>query len=298
MGEEPGVVGRTVSQPMARETVEYSYCLSEPASVQLSDYSPGHHAGLKREQGADLLQQVGDELEALQELLYAAGKHSLLVVLQGLDAGGKDGTVRSVMGFVNPQGVQVSSFKVPTEEEQRHDFLWRVHQRVPARGIVGVFNRSHYEDVLVARVHKLVPEAIWRKRYDAINDFEALLAENGTLIAKFFLHISKDEQRERLLAREADPGKAWKLNVGDWKERAYWDAYQAAYEEALSRCSTPHAPWFVVPANHKWYRNLAVAEALAKRLRPHVSSWREELDSRGAEERKQLEALRDSGEIS
>lgn len=282
---------------MARDKLEYSHRLDRPGPVSLADLPPGEHAGLKKEKGEVLLAALGLELEQLQELLYAAGKQSLLVVLQGLDAAGKDGTIRSVMGFINPQGCQVSSFKVPTEEELRHDFLWRIHRNTPGRGIVGVFNRSHYEDVLVARVHELVPEKVWRKRYDAINDFEELLAENGTLIAKFFLHISQDEQRDRLLAREEDAAKAWKLSVSDWKERRYWDAYQAAYAEALSRCSAPHAPWFVIPANHKWFRNLAVAEALVTLMRPHLAEWREALDRRGAEEHQSLETLRKSGDI-
>jgi PPK2 family polyphosphate:nucleotide phosphotransferase len=204
-----------------------------------------------------------DRLTELQDRLWAEAKRSVLVVLQGIDAAGKDGTIRKVMSAFNPQGCPVSSFKVPSAEELAHDYLWRIHKRVPARGEVGIFNRSHYEDVLIVRVHELVPEAVWRPRYEQIVAFEDHLVANGTTIVKFFLSIDRDEQRERFQARYDDPTKRWKFSMGDLDERRHWDAYQAAFEEALTRTSTEHAPWYVIPANRKWFRDLAVATILA-----------------------------------
>jgi PPK2 family polyphosphate:nucleotide phosphotransferase len=235
--------------------------------VRLADYDPGYTAGYtsKAETKAEL-KRNGKRLQKLQEVLWAEGKYSLLIVLQALDAGGKDGTIRHVMHGVNPQGCQVTSFKVPTEEELDHDYLWRVHKATPRRGYIGIFNRSHYEDVLVVRVHNLVPEAVWQQRYDQINQFEKLLADSGTIILKFFLYISKEEQKERFEARLRDPRKNWKFSTGDVKERGYWDDYMRAYEDALSRCSTRWAPWHVIPADHKWYRNLAVSQAIVEAL--------------------------------
>jgi len=188
-------------------------------------------------------------------------------VLQGIDAGGKDGTIRHVMSGLNPQGVTVTSFKVPEGEEKRHDYLWRVHRAVPEWGDIGIFNRSHYEDVLVVRVHELVPKSVWSKRYDQINDFERMLSENGVRILKFFLLIGKDEQAKRFAARLDDPTKNWKFSAGDTKERKFWDDYMQAYEDAINKCSTPAAPWYVIPANHKWFRNLAVAQILRDEMR-------------------------------
>jgi len=199
-------------------------------------------------------------------VLYAERRHAVLVVLQGMDTSGKDGTVKHVMSGVNPSGCEVVPFKVPTEEEAEHDFLWRAHRAAPRRGHITIFNRSHYEDVLVPRVHRTVPRAILRRRYEQINDFERILAENDTLIVKFFLHISKGEQRRRLAERLADPDKAWKFSANDLKERALWERYLTAYEKLLARCSTPHAPWYVIPADHKWHRNLAVASRLVDAL--------------------------------
>jgi PPK2 family polyphosphate:nucleotide phosphotransferase len=205
-------------------------------------------------------------LSDLQDRLWAEGKHAVLVVLQGMDGSGKDGTIRNVMGAFNPQGCPVSAFKVPTPIELAHDYLWRVHQRVPARGEIGVFNRSHYEDVLIVRVESLVPEEVWSRRYDEINAFEQTLAASGTAIVKFFLHIDRDEQRQRFEARIADSAKRWKFRLADLDVRRGWDDYMAAYEDALSRCSTDDAPWYVIPANRKWFRNIAVAEILADTL--------------------------------
>ena len=235
--------------------------------VNLADYDPGFSAGYQRKKDTKAeLKENTERLQELQRVMWAEGKHALLIVLQALDAGGKDGTIRHVMRGVNPQGCQVTSFKVPTEEELDHDYLWRIHKATPRRGYIGIFNRSHYEDVLVVRVHNLVPEEMWRQRYEQINHFEKLLADNGTTILKFFLYISKAEQKERFEARLRDPAKNWKFSMGDVKERGYWDDYMRAYEEALSRCSTPWAPWYVIPANHKWYRNLAISNIIVETL--------------------------------
>lgn len=208
-----------------------------------------------------------EEMSLLQERLYAEGRQSLLLVLQAMDTGGKDGTIKHVMRGLNPAGVSVRSFKQPTAEELAHDFLWRVHQRVPRRGQIGVFNRSHYEDVLVVRVRNLAPESVWRPRYDHINHFEHLLAETGTRILKFFLYISKEEQMERLQSRLDDPSKHWKFDTGDIDDRLRWNDYIEAYEEMLLRCSTEAAPWYVIPADRKWHRNLMVAEIVTATLR-------------------------------
>lgn len=211
--------------------------------------------------------QLREELIELQRRHYAANKDKLLVVFQAMDAGGKDSTIRRVLRGVNPQGVRVTSFKVPSKEELAHDFLWRVHKEVPARGMIGVFNRSHYEDVLVVRVHNLVPEAIWRSRYEQINYFEKMLSETGTVLLKFYLHISKEEQRERFQSRIDDPSKNWKFSFDDLEKRKLWDAYMAAYQEMLNRTTSAWAPWYVIPADQKWYRDLAVNRVIVSTLR-------------------------------
>lgn len=220
-----------------------------------------------REEVAQRLAELQQELTQLQELLYAENKHSLLIVLQAMDTGGKDGTIKHVMGIVNPQGCEVTSFKVPSPEESERDFLWRIHKATPARGNIGIFNRSHYEDVLVVRVHQLVPEKTWRARYAQINDFEKMLTANGTVILKLFLHISKDEQKKRLLERLEDPAKRWKFSEADVRERRYWDDYVRAYEDVFEECSTEWAPWYIISADRKWYRNLVVAEIVVNTLR-------------------------------
>ena len=258
-------------------------------AVNLSDYDPGDTQGITRAAAAERLAALAAEFAEAQDLLYGAAHRSLLIVLQGMDTSGKDGTITHVMAPINPQGCSVVAFKAPSPAELAHDFLWRIHPHVPAKGMIGIFNRSHYEDVLIARVHNLVPKVVWRKRYDLINQFERHLTENDTIIVKFFLHISKEEQEERLLAREADPTKAWKLAIEDWRERDYWDDYTAAYEDALGKCSTEYAPWFIVPANRKWYRNLVITEAILDAVRPHVTAWRAALEERG---KVQVEALR------
>jgi PPK2 family polyphosphate:nucleotide phosphotransferase len=212
------------------------------------------------------LQDLSERLRALQQRFWAENRRKVLVVLQGMDTSGKDGTISHVFLGVNPLGVKVAAFKAPSQEELAHDFLWRVHPKVPAAGEIAIFNRSHYEAVLVERVHELVPRKVWKARYAQINDFERLLAETGTTVLKFFLHIDRDEQRKRLQERLEDPEKSWKFRPDDLIDRKRWDDFMAAYEEALNRTSTAFAPWYVVPANKKWYRNLAIATALVHTL--------------------------------
>jgi PPK2 family polyphosphate:nucleotide phosphotransferase len=215
---------------------------------------------------AQELASTGERLAALQEALFAEGGRSVLLILQGMDTSGKGGTIKHVCGQVNPQGLRIASFKKPTPAERRHHFLWRISRQLPGPGLIGVFDRSHYEDVLVARVDEIVPPSVWEGRYDEINKFEAELTASGTTLVKCFLHISADEQRERLIARLKNPAKHWKYNPADLDARARWDDYQLAYADALTRCSTPAAPWYVVPANRKWYRNWAVGQLLLETL--------------------------------
>jgi PPK2 family polyphosphate:nucleotide phosphotransferase len=243
------------------------FLVTPGSQVRLADYDPGFTGDYanKSSTKAERKRYV-KRLRDLQEVLWAEGKHSLLIVLQATDAGGKDGTIKHVFRGVNPQGCRVTSFKVPTEEELDHDFLWRVHKAVPRRGQIGIFNRSHYEDVLVVRVEALAPEEVWRQHYEQINHFEKLLADAGTTILKFFLHISREEQKERFEERLEDPTKSWKFSRGDLEKRQRWDDYVLAYEEALSRCSTPSAPWHIIPADHKWYRNLVISQIIVEAL--------------------------------
>lgn len=245
------------------------YRVKPGSKVKLAEVDPGEQRGFSGDKaaGKELLLKLNKELEALQEVLYAEHRQKVLVVLQAMDTGGKDGVIRNVFEGVNPQGVKVANFKVPTAEELDHDYLWRVHKQTPGKGEIVIFNRSHYEDVLVVRVHGLVPKEVWKRRYAQINAFERLLAEEGTTIFKFYLHISKEEQRQRLQSRLDDPSKHWKFNVGDLKERDLWDEYMKAYEAVLERTSTNYAPWYVVPADRKWYRDLVVAAILIQGLR-------------------------------
>lgn len=244
------------------------YRIEPGQKLHLGKIDPGETSRFDgdKKAGEAALLKLNKKLEALQELLYAEQKRKVLVVLQAMDTGGKDGVIRHVFEGVNPQGVRVASFKVPTPLELAHDYLWRIHQQAPAKGEIVIFNRSHYEDVLVVRVHQFVPREVWSRRYEQIAAFEQMLAGEGTTILKFFLHIDKKEQKERLEARRDDPEKRWKFNVGDLKERELWDDYQHAYEEAISRTSTEYAPWYVVPANKKWYRNLVVASIIVNKL--------------------------------
>lgn len=269
----------------------YAHTAPPGERVRLADYDPDDTAGLTREEAEARLEALDAELAELQELLFSAGQQSALLLLQGLDTSGKDGTIKRVLREVNPAGCHVASFKVPSADELAHDFLWRIHAQVPARGILGVFNRSHYEDVVVVRVHDLVPEAVWRERYGQINAFERLLTDTGTILVKCYLHLSKAEQEERLLAREQDVTKAWKLSARDWIERRSWDDYRAAYDDALTECNTARAPWHIIPADKKWFRNLAVAQLLGDALRPHKAAWLAHLDAVG---RRELAAIREA----
>jgi PPK2 family polyphosphate:nucleotide phosphotransferase len=234
---------------------------------RLKKVDPDWHGKHEDEEAAkkDLADNVA-RLTGLQELLYAERKHALLIVLQGIDAAGKDGTCWHVMTAMNPQGTTVTGFKQPTPDELAHDFLWRVHPHTPAKGQVAVFNRSHYEDVLVVRVHDLVPKKVWSARYDLINDFERMLVDGGTTVLKFFLYISADEQLARFKERLDDPAKTWKISDSDYTERARWEDYMKAYQDMLEKCSTKHAPWYVIPSNHKWFRNLAISSIVAETL--------------------------------
>lgn len=237
----------------------------EPGSkVRLGKIDPSYKgAHASHEAATAEIDAAVERMDRLQYLLFADGRQSLLVVLQALDAGGKDGVIRHLFSGMNPQGTSVASFKEPSQTELAHDFLWRVHARAPARGEVVVFNRSHYEDVLVVRVHELVPRAVWSGRYALINGFEKMLAENGTRILKFYLHISAEEQLARFKERLDDPARRWKISESDYAERELWPKYVEAYEEAIERTSTAEAPWFIIPANHKWFRNLAISEIVA-----------------------------------
>lgn len=288
--------GEQLSLRSNLKTIMYAKRLDEPTKIKLSDVATDANGGLSKEQGEARLAELRDELAELQELCYGAGQNGVLIVLQGRDTSGKDGTLKTIAGAMNPVGVGIASFKVPTERELAHDFLWRIHAETPERGRVTFFNRSHYEDVLVVRVHGYAPEKVWRRRYDHINAFEELLHDAGVIVVKFYLHISKHEQEKRLLAREQTPEKAWKLSPTDWTERELWSDYTAAYEDALGKCATKHAPWYVVPADHKWFRNLAIAEALVETLRPHKKAWSEELEQRGEKQKAAIEAQRAAGD--
>ncbi|HEY1271305.1 MAG TPA: polyphosphate kinase 2 family protein [Terriglobales bacterium] len=244
-----------------------SYLIPPDKKIKISDHAADDTGKFKSKAHANtVLAKHQQKLFELQELMYAEGKHSLLVVLQGMDAAGKDGTIRHIFSGVNPQGCQVTSFKQPSVEELRHDYLWRVHRAAPPAGMIGIFNRSHYEEVLVVRVHGNLGKDDLRNRYEAINNFEKLLADNGTTILKFFLHISRDEQKERLQERLDHPQKYWKVNPDDLKERALWDQYQDAYQDVLRHCSSSYAPWYVIPSDHKWFRNVIISQILVETL--------------------------------
>lgn len=244
------------------------YLVKPETNIKLSKWDPNDTGDFKggKEEGLVKLEKLNAKLEVLQELLYAEHKHKVLVILQAMDTGGKDGAIRRVFDRVNPAGVRVASFKTPTPEELDHDYLWRIHKQVPGRGELVVFNRSHYEDVLVVRVHNIVPPEVWSKRFEQINEFERNLAENGTTILKFYLHIDLDEQKERLQARLDDPTKHWKFRLGDLEERKLWPDYMKAFEDVLSKTSTEYAPWYIVPANRKWFRDLVISSVLVDTL--------------------------------
>jgi len=249
-------------------TSNSQHCLEPGQPIQLAKIpTEGKQYYPDRQMAENEFRLLRDELVELQRRLYAENKHNLLVVLQAMDAGGKDGTIRRVFRGVNPQGVRVASFKAPSKKELAHDFLWRVHKEVPAKGMIGVFNRSQYEDVLIVRVDDLLPEEVWRPRYEMINDFERLLVGSGTSIIKIYLHISKEEQRDRFQARLDDHRKNWKFSLEDLEKRKQWDEYMIAYEEMLFKTTTKWAPWHVIPSDQKWYRNLAVVQLLVNKLR-------------------------------
>jgi len=264
-----------------------NYRVLPESQIDLSKFETRYQGEISKKDGKASLKEYSKTLRDLQELLFAEHQQKILIVLQGIDTSGKDSTIRHVFGKVNPQGTKVANFKVPTSRELDHDYLWRVHPHTPGKGEVVIFNRSHYEDVLVVRVHQLVPQEVWEKRYDHINAFEKLLADEGTTILKFFLYISKQEQAERFLARLDRPHKRWKFNPDDLKERDYWEDYRAAFEDMLSRTSTDVAPWYVVPSDRKWYRNLVVASVIVEKLQslnmqspaevPDIDSYRAQL---------------------
>jgi PPK2 family polyphosphate:nucleotide phosphotransferase len=259
-----------------------SFKVSSENPIHLRDFDPAHCLDFKK--GKNLTKLLEDNREAMAQLqynLYAESKRSLLIVLQGIDAAGKDGTIRKVFTAFNPQGCPVTSFKAPSKRELAHDYLWRVHQAVPGKGSVGIFNRSHYEDVLIVRVQKFVSEAVWSKRYDEINQFEQMLSNNGTRVLKFFLYIDPEEQKERFQARLDDPTRNWKFSKGDLDQRKLWDDYIAAYQDMLDKCSTEHAPWYVIPGNRKWFRNALVSQVVRETLEdmnPQLPAAEEGLD--------------------
>lgn len=234
--------------------------------IKLKDYDPNFHETYNKETAVAITDHLQEKMRELQERLYAQSSQSLLIVLQAMDTAGKDGAIEKVFEGINPQGVRVAAFKAPTLVELMHDFLWRVHAQIPPKGYIGIFNRSHYEDVLIVRVNNLVARKVWEKRYDHINNFERLLADNGTRILKFYLHISKDEQKKRLQSRLDNPDKNWKFSIADLPVREQWDDYMAAYEAALTRCNTDFAPWYIVPANRKWYRDLFITRVIVATL--------------------------------
>src|SRR5438128_9005843 len=241
--------------------------------IRLKDFNPDFHEGLDKDETRQKTERFCQRIGELQQVLHAEAAQALLIVLQGMDTSGKDGAIRRVLDFVNPAGIEVANFKAPSAEELAHDFLWRVHQVVPRYGNIGVFNRSHYEDVLIVRVMKLQPVGVWRARYEQINSFEKHIVANGIVLLKFILHTSRDEQGERLRARIADPLKNWKFQPEDLKMRAHWTKFQKAYEDAINYCSTHYAPWHVIPANRKWYRDYVVAKTIVKTLEAMKLKW-------------------------
>jgi PPK2 family polyphosphate:nucleotide phosphotransferase len=247
--------------------LESPYLVTPGSKLKLSEFSPDDTGSFsKKDQAVEETQKLIEKLADLQNVLYAESKHAVLVVLQAIDAGGKDGTIRHVFSGINPQGCNVTSFKTPTDLEKAHDFLWRVHAQVPRKGMMGIFNRSHYESVLVERVKNLTPKSVWSQRYEHINAFEKMLSDEGVTILKFFLHISKKEQKHRMMARIDQQSKNWKFNPDDLADRELWDSYMEAYQDAMRRCSTKHAPWYIVPADHKWFRNWLVVDVLVRTL--------------------------------
>jgi PPK2 family polyphosphate:nucleotide phosphotransferase len=271
---------------------KYVQLVDGDQKFQLEKVSPDETWGLEKDEAKKHIAAIDDEFRELADLLAYAASHSLLVVIQGRDAAGKDGCVRHLLSVSNVQTVRVMAFKVPSQEELNHDFLWRIHRQTPGKGELVIFNRSHYEDVVAARIHNLVPPAVWKARYDHINAFEQNLCDANTIIVKFFLHVGKDEQEQRLLDRERDPRKFWKLNPSDWTEREKWDEGTEAYNDAINRCSSPARPWHVVPANRKWFRDVAVLQTLVTHLRPYRELWLQELQAIGLKAKAEIRKAR------
>jgi PPK2 family polyphosphate:nucleotide phosphotransferase len=277
---------------MAKSSAPLAIAIDGKKKVDLDDLPTDQTGGMKKEEGLVRLEKLGSELAELTNLLAYAGEHALLVVVQGRDASGKDGTIRKVLSFANVLSSKIHPFKVPTEEERAHDFLWRVHKTCPRKGEIALFNRSHYEDVIAVRVHDLVPKEVWEPRYQQINHFEETLVANGTILVKFVLHVSQAEQRKRLLEREQDPLTAWKLNVNDWREIPLWDKTTKAYEDVLRQCASRDRPFWLVSGDHKWFRNLAVIERLVLTLRPYKQGWLDTLKKLRRSALKEIESLR------
>lgn len=265
---------------------------SSQSDFNLNEVATRPHDKYEKDEIIAETEKLGERMEELFDLLFFAGQNSCLIVFQGMDTAGKDGAIRHILRFSHAQSCEVSSFKVPTAEELAHDFLWRCHKQTPGKGEIRIFNRSHYEDVGVVRVHGYVPEETWRARYEHINNWEQLLLDSGTIVLKIFLHISKEEQEQRLIERESDPDAAWKLSVGDWKERLFWDDYQKAYSEAIGRCASKEAPWLVVPADKKWFRNYVITRAIVEKLEPFEKPWRAKLEKIGEAAKAELAAYR------
>jgi PPK2 family polyphosphate:nucleotide phosphotransferase len=279
---------------MARS--HHAFAIDGDKKLRLRRFDPRDTGGIEKDEGLGRLQKLGEEFAELGNLLAFAGQNALLVVLQGRDASGKDGTIRKILEFSNMQTAHVQPFKAPNEVERQHDFLWRVHGVVPPRGHITLFNRSHYEDVLAARVHRLVPDETWQARFGHINQFERLLGDNGTMVLKFYLHVSPEEQYQRLVEREKEPLSAWKLNPGDWRDLPLREEFDQAYQDVFDKCSSPELPWYLVPADRKWFRNLAVMERIVLTLRPHRKRWLAALAKVRKQALPQVRALRAQAE--
>lgn len=255
----------------------YTSTMTQPikvtSKIRLRDFNPGYHAGLDKDKTRDKTTALCEQIDELQQLLFANRNQSLILLFQGMDTSGKDGASKRVLEFVTPAGVETANFKTPSSEDLAHDFLWRIHKAVPRYGNIGVFNRSHYEDVLVVRVLNLVPRTVWQPRYGQINAFEKILFDNRYIVLKFFLHISKEEQRKRLQARIEDPRKNWKFELNDLAMRKHWNEFQKAYEDAINNCSSSYAPWHIVPADHKWYRDYVIAQTVVEALKKLKLNW-------------------------
>jgi PPK2 family polyphosphate:nucleotide phosphotransferase len=276
--------------------VTYATRIDGTRPWRLSESDPGEHGGLEQEKAEARLERLTEELRELQELMFAAASHGILVILQGMDAAGKDVTIGNVFRLADPASCRVAAFKEPTPEEEAHHFLWRADHVVPGRGELVIFDRSYYEQVILPQVHEELPDDEIRRRFDQINAFERLLGDHGTIVIKVFLHVSEDEQERRLWERENTPETAWKISPRDWQERRHWDAYMHAYETTINACASVDAPWYVVPADHQWFHNLAVAEALIAHLRPYRADWIEARNRRGEEQRAEAKAAREEGE--